>query len=518
MTVENVTVNQHYPLPDPSNATADDVLHLIDALQAIDIDVVTIFGQLVQKAGVNSPNLAGTPTAPTQPAGSNDNTIATTGHVQLALNAFVNEASSAIQVVQDLQAALGDNDLADALTQQLQEKAPLASPALTGTPTAPTPDTADNGNIIATTAFVQAVKAAVLGPVAAKFDTLAKLAAAMGGDENFATTLNQALALKAPLASPVFTGTPSAPTQGLGEDSTRLANTAFVQNALDDFSTSLATTLGSYAKLASPGLTGNPTVPTQAAGNNSTRIANTAFVTGAVNAAKQLADNASQLGGQAPGYYLALANATGTLNNARLSGDYSFGNLTLSGEIIANGGVRFNGGSNYDGITYDDGDNSYSFFSDGSVSGTIIRAGRYLDASGNDVVYDTRTLTAGNGLSGGGNLAANRTFTLGTPSSITNSTSNSVSSTTHSHALGFVAAEVYTGSSSTVTNYPVGHFIAVYKSAANAINATLIPCLNTNKNYLFVDASHGDAGSALSGTWRTRGTVGDYYYIAQRVA
>lgn len=46
-----------------------------------------------------------------------------------------------------------------------------------------------------------------------------------------------------------------------------------------------------------------------------------------------------------------------------------------------------------------------------------------------------RTLTAGNGLTGGGNLSANRTFTLGTPSNITLSSTNSVTGSSHTHAF-----------------------------------------------------------------------------------
>lgn len=46
---------------------------------------------------------------------------------------------------------------------EMAGKAPLASPALTGTPTAPTPATADNSTKIATTAFVQAVVADIGG-------------------------------------------------------------------------------------------------------------------------------------------------------------------------------------------------------------------------------------------------------------------------------------------------------------------------------------------------------------------
>lgn len=47
----------------------------------------------------------------------------------------------------------------------------------------------------------------------------------------------------------------------------------------------------------------------------------------------------------------------------------------------------------------------------------------------------TTTLTAGNGLTGGGALSENRTFALGTPSSITATSTNSVSATSHSHAI-----------------------------------------------------------------------------------
>lgn len=59
-------------------------------------------------------------------------------------------------------------------------------------------------------------------------DTLNELAAALGDDENFATTVTNALALKAPLASPALTGTPTAPTAAPGTNSTQVATTAYV--------------------------------------------------------------------------------------------------------------------------------------------------------------------------------------------------------------------------------------------------------------------------------------------------
>ena len=61
-------------------------------------------------------------------------------------------------------------------------------------------------------------------------DTLNELAAAIGDDANFSTTVTNSLATKAPLADPAFTGTPTAPTPSSTTNNTQLATTAFVQN------------------------------------------------------------------------------------------------------------------------------------------------------------------------------------------------------------------------------------------------------------------------------------------------
>jgi hypothetical protein len=88
---------------------------------------------------------------------------------------------------------------------------PLASPALTGTPTAPTAATTTNTTQLATTAFVQQELSALVDSAPATLDTLNELAAALGDDANFSTTVTNSLALKAPLASPTFTGTVTLP-------------------------------------------------------------------------------------------------------------------------------------------------------------------------------------------------------------------------------------------------------------------------------------------------------------------
>jgi hypothetical protein len=111
--------------------------------------------------------------------------------------------------------------------------APLASPALTGTPTAPTAAANTNTTQVATTAYVQTELADLVNSAPATLDTLKELSDALGADANFATTVTNNLALKAPLASPALTGTPTAPTAAVGTDSTQVATTAFVIDQID---------------------------------------------------------------------------------------------------------------------------------------------------------------------------------------------------------------------------------------------------------------------------------------------
>lgn len=117
----------------------------------------------------------------------------------------------------------------------LNAKAPLASPALTGTPTAPTPAAGTNTTQIATAAFVQAALAALVNGAPGALDQLNELAAAMGNDPNFATTMLNALAAKASLDSPALTGNPTAPTPASTDNDASIATTAFTKNALGLF-------------------------------------------------------------------------------------------------------------------------------------------------------------------------------------------------------------------------------------------------------------------------------------------
>ena len=118
-----------------------------------------------QYAPKSSPTFTGTPAAPTVVKTDNSTKLATTAHVKT--------------VVADY--------------------APLSSPGLTGKPTAPTAAQASNDTQLATTAFVKAAIAALVASSPAALDTLNELAAALGNDPNFATTMTNALAGKQPL-------------------------------------------------------------------------------------------------------------------------------------------------------------------------------------------------------------------------------------------------------------------------------------------------------------------------------
>jgi hypothetical protein len=105
----------------------------------------------------------------------------------------------------------GDTEaLAVAVETELLLKAPLSSPSLTGTPTAPTAGSDTSTTQIATTEYV--VNQGYL-----------KIA--------------DASSTYAPLASPSLTGTPTAPTATLGTDTTQIATTEYVQNELNNFVT-----------------------------------------------------------------------------------------------------------------------------------------------------------------------------------------------------------------------------------------------------------------------------------------
>jgi len=216
------------------------------------------------KANLASPTFIGTPAAPTAAGGTNTTQIATTAFVQAAFgnNSVTNakladmatgtikgRATAGTGDPEDLTAAeakallaltksdVGLNNvdntsdaskpISTATQTALNAKANLASPALTGTPTAPTAAAGVNTTQIATTAFVQAALSALIDSAPGTLDTLNELAAALGDDPNFASTITTSLATKLVKSANLSDLTDAAAARGnlgLGSMATQAAN------------------------------------------------------------------------------------------------------------------------------------------------------------------------------------------------------------------------------------------------------------------------------------------------------
>ena len=227
--------------------------------------------------------------------------------------------------------------------------APLASPNLTGTPTAPTATTGTNSTQIATTAFVTtAVNAVSSGSVASanKWTTPRNLSLTGDGSATF-SAVDGTANVSANLilanvnvntgtfnnvtvnAKGLVTGASNVSYQPLDGDLTSIAgitDTAGLLRKTAVNTWSLDTT--QYAPLASPALTGTPTAPTASAGTNTTQLATTAFVTGAVNTAAS-GNVATASKWATPRNLTLTGDATGVLSSVDGSSDVS-ASLTLA--------------------------------------------------------------------------------------------------------------------------------------------------------------------------------------------
>lgn len=271
---------------DSLHGLQDDITEFINDRIA---DVLEFVGDTY--APIHSPNFTGTPTAPTPPLGDNSSRLATTAFV---MRAIVNSVAGVTSF----------NNRTGHVTLQLSDitdagGAPLASPHFTGIPLAPKPAPGTTTNQIATCSWVMDRINALAGDVVNSFN---------GRHGNVTLTLYDIVnAGGAQISSPTFTGTPRAPTPPPGDNSTRIATTAFVQreivdNAVISFNgrrgavTLLANDISAAggALLASPNFTGIPTGPTAPFGTSTTQLATTAFVQAAINAIQ------GQVGPQGP--------------------------------------------------------------------------------------------------------------------------------------------------------------------------------------------------------------------------
>jgi len=281
--------------------------------------VNALAGLTLDFAPLDSPAFSGVPSAPTAPAGTSDGQLATTAFVMNAVEesttgvaSFNTRTGVVALTLADIIAAAGapiagplftgvpeaPTAAPGTTTTQLAtcafvqtaitaQAAPIASPAFTGIPTGPTANPGTNTAQLATTAFVAA---AVLGSVAT-FN---------GRSGNVLLIANDISgAGGAILASPAFTGAPTAPTAAPGTTTTQLATCAFVAAAIAAIGSGVVSFNGRSgaitlttadvtgaggAPLASPAFTGIPVGPTAALNTNTTQLATTAYVMAAITA------------------------------------------------------------------------------------------------------------------------------------------------------------------------------------------------------------------------------------------
>ncbi len=338
------------------------------------------------------------------------------------------------------------------------------------------------GEVTGTQSATVVGNAAVIGKVLTGYTSGSGTVAATDNILQAIQKINGNVVLKAPLASPTFTGVPATPTATAGTNTTQIATTAFVTSAVSagtstSFSGSLAgevtgtqsaTVVGNgavigkvltgytsgagtvaatdnilqaiqkingndvlKAPLASPTLTGTPAAPTATAGTNTTQIATTAFVTSAVS------------------------GGTSTSFSGSLAGEVSG---TQSATVVGNGAVI---GKFLTGYT--------------SGAGTVAATDNILQAiqkiNGNDVLkapLASPTLTG---------VPAAPTATAGTNTTQIATTAfvtSAVSGGTSTSFSGSLAGEVSGTQSATVVGNGavIGKFLTGYNSGAGTVAAT----------------------------------------------
>jgi hypothetical protein len=129
-----------------------------------------------------------------QGSGGSASVVAIAGPGSYATKAYVTSAVAAVDVSSQLSSYLTTATAASTY-------APLASPSLSGVPLAPTATAGTNSTQIATTAYVTTAISNLVGGAGAALDTLQELAAALGNDASFSTTVSASLGGKMAKAS-----------------------------------------------------------------------------------------------------------------------------------------------------------------------------------------------------------------------------------------------------------------------------------------------------------------------------
>jgi hypothetical protein len=406
-----------------------------------------------------SPAFTGTPTAPTAAAG--------TATAQLATTAFVTQSPAFTGTPTAPTAVPGTFSTQIATTAFVS-----AGPQFAGIPTAPTALTTANNSQLATTAFVQNQK------TSPAFTGTPTATTAAPGDSS--TRIATTEFVQNEKNSPAFTGTPTAPTAAPGTSTTQLATTQFVSNALDpnngllgsmaiQNANSVAITGGTISGIAPLGIgsggTGSNTapgarvnlglgtiatqdfdnilitggvitnvdisgssisnlaapVPVTSGGTGATNTGNARINLGLGTIATQNSNAVSITGGAITGLNSPIdVSSGGTGGNTAASARSSLGIGTLA---VQNANAIAVSGGSLVGITQFNGANVT--ITSGSISGIVPLAIADGGTGGNTAAsaragiaapFVGTQIIAGAGLSGGGNLSADRTLSIATNS------------------------------------------------------------------------------------------------------
>jgi len=237
-----------------------------------------------------------------------------------------------------------------ALTSALITKADLVSPTFTGTPFVPTAATGTNTTQAASTAFVNTAIASLINSSPAVLDTLGELATALGNDPNFSTTIANSLGLKAPLASPTFTGTvttgsalvlPSIVGTAVGMIWRNINNLEFKDSA--NATQILLNSAGNLSNLSNKQIALNNLVGTQ--------TANRLLKSNGVNIALASVDLTTDITGSLPAANGGVTAIAQTFTGAKTFSDTTQSTSTTTGAQIIAGGQAVGGNQYIGGFT-----------------------------------------------------------------------------------------------------------------------------------------------------------------------
>lgn len=387
--------------------------------------------KLNEKADLNSPTFTGAPKAPTPTVGSNDGSIATTAFVNAKVNAATETKADIASPVftgwpKAPTPALHNNDTniattayvtakTNAINVEVGKKAPLSNPAFSGKPTAPHPVANSNDNQIATTQFVNNTVGAYATAANGKAEKTTTINGGNGLTGGGSLASNQTIALGTPsaiTADSTNSVTQTSHTHAIDKASTRTAGIVALADDLTTDSNVKALTAkqgkildAKKADLNSPVFTGKPTAPAPQSGSDDTQIATTQFVNATVRSEISKVVLKSNGLSETLGQEIA-AKASKTDLNLKAN----VNSPTFSGSVKAPTPAS-------------------------NSNDTTVATTEFVKSGLGDKAEKTRTITAGNGLTGGGDLTTNRTITLGTPSTITGTSTNSASAESHTHAI-----------------------------------------------------------------------------------